>query len=57
MATSSLAGEHRVFVVCKFEEAIYVLHAFRKKSRQTPDRDIRLARERYRDLLAERRAL
>ena len=47
--------EHRVFVVSKFEEAIYVLHAFDKKSQQTSKHDLNLAKQRYRDLLAERR--
>ena len=28
--------EHRVFYVAKFEEAVYVLHAFEKRTRQTP---------------------
>jgi phage-related protein len=28
--------EHRVFYVAKFQEAIYVLHAFEKKSQKTP---------------------
>jgi phage-related protein len=45
---------HRVFVVTKFEEAIYVLHAFEKKSQKTPKRDIDLAKHRYRELTAER---
>ena len=45
---------HRVFVVTKFEEAIYVLHAFEKKSEKTSQADIDLAKHRYRDLIAER---
>jgi phage-related protein len=45
---------HRVFVVTKFEEAIYVLHAFEKKSQRTPKSDIDLAKHRYRELTAER---
>lgn len=49
------ATEHRVFVVAKFEEAVYVLHAFEKKSQKTPKREIDLAKERYRELVAERR--
>ena len=28
--------EHRVFYVAKFEEAVYVLHAFEKRTRRTP---------------------
>lgn len=47
--------EHRVSVVSKFEEAIYVLHAFDKTSQRTSQHDVDLARQRYRDLLAERR--
>lgn len=44
----------RTLFVAKFEEAIYVLHAFEKKTRKTPQRDIDLARRRYRDLLNQR---
>lgn len=47
--------EHRVIYVAKFEEAIYVLHAFEKKSQQTRDADLTLARERLRQVLALRR--
>lgn len=47
--------EHRVIYVAKFEEAIYVLHAFEKKSQQTRDADLNLARERLRQVLALRR--
>ena len=49
------ATEHRVLVVSKFAEAIYVLHAFEKKSQKTPKHDIELARRRYRDLIAGRK--
>ncbi len=45
---------HRVFVVAKFAEAIYVLHAFEKKSQKTPKSDIDLVKRRYRELIAER---
>jgi|SRR6185369_2613828 len=46
--------EHRVFYVAKFEEGVYVLHAFEKRTRQTAQRDVELARERYRDVLRDR---
>jgi phage-related protein len=46
---------HRVFVVTKFEDAIYVLHAFEKKSQRTPQREIELAKRRYQDVLQGRR--
>lgn len=46
--------EHRVFYVAKFEEAIYVLHAFEKRTRQTPHSAIELARKRLADLMRRR---
>ncbi len=49
------ALEHRVLYAAKFVEAIYVLHAFEKRTRKTPSRDLELARQRYRTLVAERR--
>jgi phage-related protein len=48
-------GEYRVLYVAKFAEAVYVLHAFGKKSRKTAPVDIELARARYRTMLKERR--
>jgi phage-related protein len=41
------AGAFRVIYVAKFEEAAYVLHAFQKKTRKTPQADIDLAATRY----------
>ncbi len=41
------AGAFRVIYVAKFEHAIYVLHAFQKKTRKTPQADIELAASRY----------
>ncbi len=49
------ATEHRIFYVAKFEEAVYALHCFEKKSQRTPTRDLELGRSRYRTLLRERR--
>ena len=48
-------NEYRVMYVAKFAEAIYVLHAFGKKTQQTAKRDIELASQRYRELLNERK--
>ena len=48
--------EHRVFYMAKFTEAIYVLHAFEKRSRKTPIRETALARDRYRALVLRRRS-
>ena len=46
--------EHRVLYLTKFSEGIYVLHAFRKKSRATSASDIDLARRRLKQLVGER---
>lgn len=48
-------GEHRVLYLAKFAEAVYVLHAFRKKTRKTPKSDLDLASDRFRAVLEERR--
>ena len=46
---------HRVFYLARFSEGIYIVHAFEKRTRKTPKKDIDLARERYRDLVDTRR--
>lgn len=47
------AGTFRVIYVAKFENAVYVLHCFQKKTQKTPKKDIDLATERYKDLIKE----
>ena len=47
--------EHRVIYLAKFNEAVYVLHAFQKRSQRTPKPDLDLARQRLRELLKRRR--
>jgi phage-related protein len=47
--------EHRVVYVATFAEAVYVLHAFAKKTTKTTQRDVRIARDRFQALSAERR--
>jgi phage-related protein len=42
--------EYRVFYVAKFAEAVYVLHAFEKRGRKTPRREIEAAQRRYGEL-------
>jgi phage-related protein len=42
--------EHRIFDVAKFDEAVSVLHAFEKRTRRAPIRDVELARRRLADL-------
>jgi phage-related protein len=45
------AGQFRVIYVAKFEDAIYVLHCFQKKTQKTSLPDVRLAKDRYNDLV------
>jgi len=45
-------GAFRVIYVATFPSAVYVLHAFQKKTRATSRRDVKLARRRYREALA-----
>jgi phage-related protein len=49
------SGTYRVLYVAKFEEAVYVLHVFEKRSQKTPKGDIHLAKDRYTDLLKWRK--
>jgi phage-related protein len=42
------SGAYRAMYVAKFEAAVYVLHAFQKKTQQTAKADIELAKIRYR---------
>lgn len=48
------SGEHRVFYVATFHEAVDVLHAFEKRRRKTSRRDLECGRARYRQLIAAR---
>ncbi|MCE9641410.1 MAG: type II toxin-antitoxin system RelE/ParE family toxin [Betaproteobacteria bacterium] len=45
-----VAGEWRVIFVARFSAAVYVLHAFQKKTRKTGKPDIELARRRYKQI-------
>ena len=46
---------YRLIYVARFAEAVYVLHAFQKKSRKTSKPDLELAHKRFRTLIQERR--
>ncbi len=48
-------NQYRVFYVAKFEEAVYVLHSFVKKTEQTLQREIDLGKKRYTEMLNMRR--
>jgi phage-related protein len=44
------SGTYRVLYIARFLDAVYVLHAFQKKTRATSERDLELARTRYAEL-------
>ena len=46
--------QHRVLYVARFEEAVYVLHAFQKRTRATSQHNIDVGRARYAQMLRER---
>ena len=44
-------GTFRVISLAKLADAVYVLHCFQKKTRETSQKDINLARKRYKELM------
>lgn len=46
-------GAFRVLYLAKLADAVYVLHCFQKKTKQTRQEDIELARQRFKDLMKE----
>jgi phage-related protein len=48
-------GEYRILYVAKYEDAVYVLHAFEKKTQQTRKSDLDLARRNLVEVLHRRR--
>lgn len=49
------SGIYRLLYVAKFEEAIYVLHCFTKKTRVTSERERAIAATRYRAVAGTRK--
>lgn len=49
------SGSFRVIYLARLPEAVFVLHAFQKKTRATTRQDIEVARDRYADLMRARR--
>ena len=47
--------EHRIFYLARFEEAVYILHAFEKRTPQTRGADLVLARRRLAEVQLLRR--
>jgi phage-related protein len=48
-------GAYRVIYTARFSDEVYVLHAFQKKTQHTTGRDIKVARQRFVNLLRGRR--
>ena len=51
------SGVYRVLYVAKFEEAIYVLHCFQKKTQATSKQDRAIAEARYRAVARARKEM
>ena len=47
-------NEYRLVYIAKFEEAIYVLHSFIKKTEKTAQKEIELIKVRYLEVIARR---
>lgn len=45
------AGTFRVIYLAKLADAVFVLHCFQKKTEQTSEKDIRLARKRFKEVM------
>lgn len=48
---SSSSGAYRVIYVARRAEAVYVMHAFQKKTQTTAKKDLEIAKRRFRQLL------
>ena len=48
-------NEFRVFYAARFEEAVYILHCFEKKTQATRKTDINPGKQRYATLLEARK--
>jgi phage-related protein len=48
--------EHRILYLTRLKDAVYILHAFEKKTRKTAKADLDLARSRLKEVLNTRRA-
>jgi phage-related protein len=51
---SDASGAYRVIYVARRAEAVYVLHAFHKKTQATPKKDLEIAKSRFQQLLGGR---
>jgi phage-related protein len=49
-------GQYRVIYVASFEDKVYVLHAFEKKTQKTGKQDLEAAKRAYREILERQRS-
>ena len=47
---------YHIFYVARFEEAVYVLHAFQKKTQKTTKQDLQIGQQRYQEMMEYRAA-
>jgi phage-related protein len=45
---------YRIFYVARFAEAVYVLHAFQKKTQKTTKQDLEIGQQRYQQMIEYR---
>jgi len=48
---------YRIFYVARFPEAVYILHAFGKKTQKTSKQDLELGKKRYQQMINFRQGL
>jgi phage-related protein len=48
-------GIYRIIYIAKFKEAVYALHAFKKKTQKTSKSDIDTAKKSYKIIIEERK--
>lgn len=48
---------YRIFYVARFAEAVYVLHAFNKKTQKTTKKEIEIGKQRYQAAIAFKKQL
>jgi phage-related protein len=48
-------GIYRIIYTARISDAVYVLHAFQKKTQTTSKHDIEIARQRYTELTGDRK--
>ena len=46
---------YRIFYVARFAEAVYVLHAFNKKTQKTSKKDLEIGKQRYQTVISLRK--